>query len=168
MLFFKEYYDAHKAELASEGKISIPDLARKIGQKWSDLADEDPQRVEALKAKAKEQGAAYEAAYKEWYFARSAAERGQIEKALNRKLHFPGGKLEFKKELRARPGNPGRPSSSFFEYLRSVTPELQSHPEVVGKGRMEAHQNISRLAAERWRTLPEEEKEVCWKERGEG
>lgn len=161
MLFFKEYYDENKASLPnSEGKLTIPDIARKVSQAWSDLNTQDPAKVEAYQAKAKQLSAAFDQQYKDWYFARTSGQRLEIEKALGKKLTFPGGKGDFKKELRNRPGNPGRPSSSFFEYLRYLTPELSDHPEVADRTGMERHQNIARLAAERWRALPDTEKDV--------
>lgn len=160
-LFFKEYYQENKNSLmGADGKYDVTDIARRVGQQWSELPSTDARKLESLNARAKELGQAYEKEYKEWFFARTLQERNAVEKALGRKLHFPGGKGDFKKELRERPGNPGRPASSFFEFSRSLQDELKQHPEIAGKTGMDLHQSMARIAAERWRELSAEDKEV--------
>lgn len=158
--FFKEWFDANKDSLRENGKLDITSMSRAIGQAWSDLQTSDPARVEELQAQTKAETAEFDKVYKEWFFERSLAERNVIEKATGRRLAFPGGRANFRRDLRHRPGNPGRPSSSFFEYLRSIQPELMEHPDVAGKRGIEGHQAAAKIAAERWRGLPEEEKAV--------
>ncbi|BEI86796.1 hypothetical protein CcaverHIS002_0701420 [Cutaneotrichosporon cavernicola] len=161
--FFKEWFEKNGDSLRQQGKLDITQLSRTIGTAWSDLQVSDPAKVERMKAQAKVDQEAFEKAYGDWYFARTPAERTVVEKALGRRLQFPGGRAAFNRDLRDRPGNPGRPSSSFFEYLRSLQPELKNHPDIAGKPGIESHQAIAKIAAERWRTLPEAEKEH-WKQ----
>jgi hypothetical protein len=135
-------------------------LSKKIGQEWSDLQTSNPARVEELQAQAKAESAKYDREYREWYFARTPAERATVEKATGKRIRFPGGRAKYRRDLRDRPGNPGRPTSSFFEFLRSLQPGLLQTPDIANKEGILKYQEMAKIAAERWRAMSTEEKDV--------
>ncbi|CAK9782567.1 hypothetical protein CC85DRAFT_326920 [Cutaneotrichosporon oleaginosum] len=161
--FFKEWFEEHAPALRERGKLDVTELSRVIGAAWTNLQTLNPAKVEEMQARAKAELAAYDKVYRDWFFARTPAERANIEKISGRRLVFPGGRANFRRDLRNRPGNPGRPSSSFFEFLRSLTPEFKDHPDVVGKPGIRGHQAMAKLASERWRAMAPEEK-AKWQE----
>jgi dihydroxyacetone kinase len=103
-------------------------------------------------AKAKELKKAFDVEYKKWYETLTPETIKAIEKASGKKVSLPGGRAAYKKEQAARPGNPGRPLSAFFEFLKEFR-------EKEGKS-LQDIKEVARKAGEKWRQMSDAEKQV--------
>jgi hypothetical protein len=162
--FFKDFYAEHKGEYLVGGRYNLADVSRAASVAWSKLSLlESDKYAAAYKAAF----AAYVPAYRAYYESLSLADRKAIEAATGKKVKPPGGKTAARKAFRELPGNPGRASSSFFEYLREIKPQLLVEGEREGLGGHPLNIYVAQQAGQRWQALSELDKAVSqsWRPR---
>ncbi|RSH88905.1 hypothetical protein EHS25_002567 [Saitozyma podzolica] len=148
-LFVKEWFPANKDSLRpTDGKLSAAGLASAMGSAWGALTQT---AKDEYAAKAKELKKAFDVEYKKWYETLTPETIKAIEKASGKKVSLPGGRAAYKKEQAARPGNPGRPLSAFFEFLKEFR-------EKEGKS-LQDIKEVARKAGEKWRQMSDAEKQ---------
>lgn len=164
-LYFKEFFGQNRDKYSNpDGKVLVQDVTRGAAKEWSNLPQSE---VERFQQQAKAARAAWESEYSEFYESLTPEIIKALEKKTGKKISPPGGVAKAKLELKNRPGNPGRPASSFFEYVKSIRSELEQDPRVS-----ELHEPLQRtrqvaiIAGERWKTLSQEEKDVSYPSRG--
>lgn len=146
----KEWFPANKDSLRpSDGKLSVAHLASAMGSAWGALTQA---AKDEYASKAKELKKAFDVDYKKWYETLTPETIKAIEKASGKKVSLPGGRAAYKKEQAARPGNPGRPVTAFFEFLSEFR-------EKEGKD-LQGIKEVASKAGEKWRQMSDEDKQV--------
>lgn len=154
----KEWFPANKDSLRpSDGKLSVAHLASAMGSAWGALTQT---AKDEYAVKAKELKKAFDVEYKKWYETLTPETIKAIEKASGKKVSLPGGRAAYKKEQAARPGNPGRPVTAFFEFLKEFR-------ETEGKN-LQGIKEAASKAGEKWRQMSEADKQVSERDRGAG
>jgi hypothetical protein len=125
-----------------------------MGNAWAELTE--TAKAEYAK-QAKELSAAYTKEYKSFYDNLTPETIKAMEAASGKKLRYPGGKKAKGQELRDRAGNPGKPLTAFFEFLKAQR-ETEGKPTEEGKDSAVVAQ--AKRAAEKWNQLSDAEKQV--------
>lgn len=164
-LFFKDFYGKNKGDFTdpATGKFKLAEASRAASLAWSKLSLVESDEFSAAY---KSSHAAWTTKYREWYDALSKEDRKAIEAKTGKKLKVPGGKVGSRKAFRELPGNPGRPSSSFFEYLSEIKPELLAQGEREGLSGPKLNTYTAKAAGERWRQLSDADKAVSQRRMG--
>jgi hypothetical protein len=153
-LFVKDWFPSNKSAYTTpDGKVSVQSMASAMGSAWSSLTQA---AKDEYNAKAKDLKKAFDLEYRKWYDDLTPETIKAIEKESGKKVHLPGGKKAYRKELDSRPGNPGRPVTAFFEYLSEFR-ESKEAKSLTGKDGITL---IAKKAGEKWKAMSHEEKEV--------
>lgn len=148
-LFVKDQYAARKQDyLGSNGKVDFTAATNAISSDWANLSSTEKEK---FSTQAKELKKAYDAEYKSWYDSLDKDTLKAIQVETGKKVSPPGGKRGKRAEEDARPGNPGRPLTAFFEFLNTVK---------EGEGKDLGVVERAKLAGEKWKAMAEQEKEV--------
>ncbi|WOO80706.1 Transcription factor A, mitochondrial [Vanrija pseudolonga] len=168
-IFFKGFYHREKGSfLDAQGKTNVADVARAAGKAWAALSEAERKSYDG---EVKAEWTAYNAAMKSYLETLPAADRLALEKKAGKKFPVPGGRSAAKQAIRDRPGNPGRASSPFFEYLQAQRDVIQVEhaDELKGLKPMEINLRVVSLAARKWHTLTPNElqkwKDECQRKR---
>ena len=154
-LFVKDWFAKNRSSASdpSTGKLNVRKISGQMGSAWAALSDS---AKETYSQTAKELKKAFDMEYKSWYESLSPETIKEIEAATGKKVGLPGGKMKYKAEQAGRPGNPGRPMTAFFEFMR----DFRVSAEVEGMEERDGVTAVARKAGEKWREMSEAEKQV--------
>jgi len=129
----------------------IQKTAEEVSQAFKNLSESERS---AYNSKMTESYANYATEFKKFYSALSPGQIKQIESITGKTLRVPGSRDSLRKAKREAEGRTAKPLSAFFLYLNHVrgTDEFKSE-------KMSAIVS-AKAAAEKWRELSQEEKQV--------
>lgn len=126
-----------------------------MGTAWTELAESA--KAEYNK-QAKELKATYNKEYQTFLESLSPETIKAMEAATGKKLRIPGGARAAKLEMNKRSGNPGRPLTAFFEFMKDFR-EKDGGDYAGQDGRSKIIEQAKR-GAEEWKKMSEEDKKV--------
>ena len=131
-------------------KNDLQKTAEEVAQAFKNISESERA---AYDAKTKETYATYASEFKKFYTSLTAVQIKQIESITGKTLRVPGSKDKLRRDQRAAEGKLAKPLSAFFLYLNHVrATEFKSE-------KMSAI-NSAKAAAEKWRDLSPEDKQV--------
>jgi hypothetical protein len=152
--FFKEFFPREKNNFVGDnGKIKLTELSAAAGAAWKNLSQSE---LEAYNTRSAESRAQANEAYKAFYSELSPETIRAIEKATGKALRKPGGKRAFNRAQNERPGNPGKPLTSFFYMMR----EMREAAQDGTANTLDKEREIAKAAGEKWRSMTDEAKKV--------
>lgn len=143
--------------MKGNGKHDAQGIAAECGRLWARLPEDEKAPLVKEAAVLKND---YKQRYAAWFNSLTAEQRREVEKFTGKHLHYPEGKHEWMKQIRDRPGYPGKPSSSFFEFLRVMRPKMKDDPSLEGLVGMQHSMALTKLLSGIWNSYSESEKQV--------